>query len=149
MVLALLFVASISLVYNGITRLIWPQPIEVSLLPALVAVADGVLCYMLFIYQRFVGKQTGNFSIISQSVDSNNHVYYAVAILVGLSFGAIGVPYVDSLVGLGVAVLILKSAFEISIETVKNAKGEEMNLSHFKAGWEKRIDENRRNYFKF
>jgi Co/Zn/Cd efflux system component/ribosomal protein S19E (S16A) len=149
LILAVLFAGGVTLGYNGITRLIKPEPVEAGLLPALVAVAAAILCYEMSIYQRFVGKKTGNLSLFSQSVDSANHVLIAVAVLVGIAFAAVGLPIVDSLVSLGVATLIIKSGIELSIETAKTAKGEKTDFSRFKARWEKQLANFRHDYFKF
>jgi cation diffusion facilitator family transporter len=149
LILALMFIGGISLGYGGLTRLIRPEFVEAGLLPAFAAIVSAVTYYALSIYQRFVGKRTGNLSLVSQSLESGNHMFIAAAVLVGIVFAAFGLPVVDSLVSVGVAILILKSATEISIETVRIAKGEQMNLSRFKARWETWIDEYRSDHLKF
>jgi Co/Zn/Cd efflux system component len=149
LILALMFIGGISLGYGGLTRLIRPEFVEAGLLPAFAAIVSAVTYYALSIYQRFVGKRTGNLSLVSQSLESGNHMFIAAAVLVGIIFAAVGLPIVDSLVSVGVAILILKNAAEMSIETVRIAKGEQMNLSRFKARWETWIDEYRSDYFRF
>jgi Co/Zn/Cd efflux system component len=149
LILALMFIGGISLGYGGLTRLIRPAFVEAGLLPAFAAIVSGVTYYALSIYQRFVGKRTGNLSLVSQSVESGNHMVIAAAVLVGIVFAALSLPVVDSLVSVGVAILILKNAAEMGIETVRITKGEQMNLSRFKARWETRIGEYRSEYFRF
>lgn len=53
------------------------------------------------------------------------------------------------MVSLIVSVLVLKSVEEISVEAIKTARGEEANLSRFKAKWETKIGNYRSDYFKY
>jgi hypothetical protein len=87
--------------------------------------------------------------LISQSIDSRNHVFIAVAVLVGVVFARFNIFIVDSIVALGVAGLILKSATELTLETVRIARGEGLDLSHFARIEGKILENRRRNYFKW
>jgi cation diffusion facilitator family transporter len=149
LVVGLMLIGGITLGYEGISRLMKPETVEAGLLPVLAALVSGIVSYFLSTYLRFVGKRTGNLSMVSQSLDNRNHEIIAVAVLGGITFAAFGLPIVDSLVSLIVSVLILKSVGEISVEAIKTARGEEANLSRFKAKWETKIDNYRKNYFKY
>ncbi len=149
LVVGLMLIGGITLGYEGISRLVKPETVEAGLLPVLAALISGTVSYFLSTYLRFVGKRTGNLSMVSQSLDNRNHEIIAVAVLGGIAFAAFGLPIVDSLVSLIVSVLILKSVEEISVEAIKTARGEEANLSRFKAKWETKIDNYRSDYFKY
>jgi Co/Zn/Cd efflux system component len=149
LIVALMLVGGVSLAYEAITRLMVPEPVEASLLPLLAALVSGIVAYAMSVYLGFVGRRTGNLSMVSQSLDMRNHVFIAAAVLLGIVFAAFGLPIVDSLVSIGVAIVVLKSVGEISVETLKSARGEEADLSRFEGKWKTRIDTYRRNYLRF
>ena len=71
-------------------------------------------------------------------MDSRNHVIVAAGVTAGLVASLLRFPLLDTLVGLAVAVLILKSAVELAVETVRSLGEEETDLSRYKmglAGW--------------
>ncbi|MBS3813376.1 cation transporter [Candidatus Bipolaricaulota bacterium] len=55
--------------YESVTRLISPEPLEVSPLAIIAAVVSGGVCYVMSIYQHYVGKRSGSISLLTQSVD--------------------------------------------------------------------------------
>jgi hypothetical protein len=89
---------------------------------------------MLWAYQRYVGLRSGSMALITQSVDSRNHVIVAAGVTAGLVASLLRFPLLDTLVGLAVALLILKSAVELAVETVRSLGEEEVDLSRFEFG---------------
>jgi hypothetical protein len=67
-------------------------------------------------------------------VDSRNHVIVAASVTAGLVASLLRFPLLDTLVGLGVALLILKSAIELAIEMVRSLGEEQIDLSRFEFG---------------
>jgi len=125
-----------------------PEPVEATALTIVAAATSGVVCYLLSLYQHTVGKQAGSLSLISQSIDSKNHVFVAIAALVGIIFARSGIFLVDSIVALAVAILVLKSAVELAAETVRVAKGEQLDLAKFGRAEAKLYERFRRGYLK-
>ena len=134
--------------YESITRIIRPEVVDTGALIMAAAIFSGVVCYLMSVYQHMLGKRTGSLSLISQSIDSRNHVIYAVAVLVGIIFARFGIFIVDSLVGLAVALVILKSAYDLTTEVFKMAKGEELDFSAFGREYEKAFNRRRKSYFR-
>lgn len=83
------------------------------------------------------------------AVDDINSVLISAAVLIGVLFDRLGFPVVDSLVSLGIAALMLKSAIDLGRETIRIAGGEVPDLSQYELGIEKRIWEIRKYRFKF
>jgi len=83
------------------------------------------------------------------AVDDINSVLISAAVLIGVLFDRLGFPVVDSLVSLGIAALMLKSAIDLGRETIRIAGGEVPDLSQYELGIEKRIREIRKYRFKF
>jgi hypothetical protein len=100
----------------------------------LAAILSALACLGLWAYQRYVGLRSGIMALITQSVDSRNHVIVAASVTAGLVGSLLRFPLLDTLVGLGVAFLILKSALELAIETVRSLSEEEVDLTRFEFG---------------
>jgi len=147
-IILVMFITGVWIGYESVTRLIHPEAVEAGIFTIIAAVISGLACYLMSIYQYTVGKKTGSLSLISQSIDSKNHVFVAGAVIIGILFAAFDIFIVDSIVGLGVAVMILKSAIELSVETSRIAGGEELDLSRFARAEERAFEKHRRNYFK-
>jgi len=147
-IVVVMFGTALWIVYESVSRLIHPEPIGAGTLMIAAAVLSGVVCYAMSVYQHMVGKRPGSLSLISQSVDSRNHVFYAVAVLVGIVFARFGIFIVDSVVGLGVALVILKSGYDLAVETLKMARGKEVDFSAFGREYEKPLVKRRHNYFR-
>lgn len=147
-IIAVMFGTSLWIVYESISRIVRPEVVDTGWLIVVAAVCSGIVCYVMSVYQHVVGRRTGSLSLISQSIDSRNHVVYAGAVLVGIIFAGFGIFIVDSLVALAVAALILKSAYDLTLETVRVARGQEMDSSAFGREYEKVIDARRRSYLR-
>jgi Co/Zn/Cd efflux system component len=119
----------LSLIIEVVHRFLQPLQPRADVLSLGATLASGVVCLVLGQYQQYVGARTGTLSLISQSVDSRNHVIVAAGVFAGLVAAALNFAVLDVIVGLGVAILILKSALELAVETVKALQGEELDLS--------------------
>jgi hypothetical protein len=100
----------------------------------LAVILSAFVCLVLWAYQRYVGLRSGIMALIAQSVDSRNHVIVAISVTAGLVASLLHFPVLDTLVGLGVALLILKSALELAFETARSLGKEEIDLSRFQFG---------------
>jgi hypothetical protein len=133
--------------YEAVGRFFAPYTPEVEWFPFLAAVLSAIVCAGLWAYQRFVGLRGGNMALITQSIDSRNHVIVAVSVTAGLIASILHFGLLDTLVGLGVAVLILKSAVELGIECVRS-RGEALDLSHYQFWFVDKYDQFRQTQFR-
>jgi len=129
---------------ESIMRLITPYTPEVDYFTFTATILSAILCGLLYLYQGYVGSKTGSMTLITQSVDSRNHVIVAISVTAGLIGTITGNVKIDTYVGLGVALLILKSALELLIELIKNIGEEEPEVSKIKIPLEKRLNNFRR-----
>jgi Co/Zn/Cd efflux system component len=118
--------------YEAVQRFFIPHQPQVNSFVFFCAIFSAVLCAALGFYQRYVGLRSAHLALITQSVDSRNHVIVALGVTAGLVAAQLRFPLLDTLVGLAVASLILKSAIELLIETVKTLKGEETDFTRFR-----------------
>lgn len=129
-----LFGASISILFDAITRILAtlggnPEPIT---LPLLVIAVEGIAilaAVFLFYYQRFVGKISNSLTLISQSVDSKNHIFIGTSVIIGALFAIFGIYLVDSIIGLFVGAGIFKDAVGLLREAISAERGEEEDYS--------------------
>lgn len=147
-VVAVMGLIAYLIAYEGVVRLM--SPVAVATPPAAFAaviVAAGI-SYVLSVYQRTVGKRGGSLALISQSVDSRNHVFQSAAVLVGLIFARYGIPTVDAVVSIIIAILILRSAVELAIELSRVARASDAGVQSGEGEYERGFDRHRWNFFK-
>jgi hypothetical protein len=128
--------------YEAARRFFVPFEPQVDWFTFLATILSALVCWALYLYQRFVGMRSGSLALITQSVDSRNHVIVAVSVTAGLVASLLRFPLLDTLVGLAVAVLILKSAIELAIETIRSLGEGDVDLSRYEmglAGWYERF----------
>jgi protein-S-isoprenylcysteine O-methyltransferase Ste14/Co/Zn/Cd efflux system component len=100
----------------------------------LAAAAVGIsaaFCGLLWLYQKAVGLKHSCIPLIAQSIDSRNHVIVAAGVGAGLVAAYFDFVLLDQMVGLAVAVLILKGAVELLIDLLRSEGGEEIDLSRY------------------
>ena len=118
--------------YQAVQRFFVPFEPTVDWFAFLAAAISALICSVLWAYQRYVGLRSGSLALITQSVDSRNHVIVAASVTVGLIASLLRFPLLDTLVGLAVAVLILKSAVDLAIELIRSLSHEEVDLSRYR-----------------
>lgn len=129
-----LFVASLSVLFDSITHILATlggnaEPIT---LPYLVIAVEGIAilaAVFLFYYQRFVGKVTNSLTLISQSVDSKNHIFIGTSVIIGAVFAIYGIYFVDAVIGLVVGAGIFRDAVGLLREAISAEKGGEKDYS--------------------
>lgn len=114
---------------------------KVDLFAFVAILTSGLVCSGLGAYQRYVGLRSGNLTLITQSIDSRNHVIIALGVTAGLSASLLGVEVVDGLIGVAVALLILRSGFEVALDLVRTLRGEQVDLSRYRPALAERLDE--------
>jgi cation diffusion facilitator family transporter len=141
-IILMMFVTAVSVGYESINKVAQfitgiVSPIT---MPYLVIVVEGIalICaVILFFYQRFVGKRNGSLALISQSIDSKNHIYVAGTIIVGAIFSIFGIHFIDALIGAFIALRIFIDGIELSKEALSSIRGEETDFSKYKIPLEK------------
>ena len=141
-VLLMMFISGIGVGYDSIISIIDALfGILVPLaMPYLVIIAETValiFAMILFLYQRFVGKRNGSLVLISQSVDSKNHIYVSLGVITGAVFSIFGIYLVDAFVGGFIAMRILVDGIRLSKETIASIRGEEVDLKNYEIPFEK------------
>ncbi len=143
-----LFIASISILFDSVTHILAAlggnaEPIT---MPYLVIAVEGIAilaAVFLFYYQRFVGKVSNSLTLISQSVDSKNHIFIGISVIIGAVFAIYGIYFVDAVIGLFVAIGIFKDAVDLLREAISAQRGEEEDYSGYRLPLEECWEENK------
>lgn len=130
--------------YEAIRRFINPVALESDMTTFVAVSISAALCALLWIYQKFSGLRHSCVPLIAQSIDSRNHIIVAAGVAVGLAAATFDIILLDQLVGLAVAVLILKGAAELLIDLLRSSDDEELDLSKY--GFQ-RLDRHRHRQF--
>jgi hypothetical protein len=104
-----------------------------------VEVVAMVFAILLSMYQRMVGKKFRSLALISQSVDSRNHIFVAMAVIVGALFSIYGVHYVDAIIGTIIAGRMLIDGGELIKEARSSMKGEETDFDRYEGYLERSV----------
>jgi Co/Zn/Cd efflux system component len=118
--------------YGAVQRFFVPFEPEVDWFTFAATLVSAVVCTGLWGYQRYVGLRRGSVALITQSVDSRNHIIVAASVTAGLVASLLRFSLLDTLVGLVVAGLILKSAVELALETIPSLGEEQADLSRYR-----------------
>lgn len=129
--------------YEAVVRLLVPVQPVLDWFTFAATVISAAVCGGLYFYQRFVGVRKGSLSLITQSVDSRNHVIVAGSVTAGLLAVSTNLGLLDTLVGLGIALLISKSAVELVFELFRS-EGEESVTVRYGIPLSDRYEEYRR-----
>lgn len=141
-IISMMFITAVSVGYESITKIMDAITAAISpiSMPHLVIVIEGIAliaAVILYFYQRYVGKRNGSLALISQSVDSKNHIYVAAVVIVGAIFSIFGIHFVDAFIGAFIAVRIFVDGFGLSKEVFFSIKGEETDFSKYEMPLEK------------
>ena len=141
-IISMMFITAISVGYESAAKIFaaLSGSMEPLLMPLLIIAVEGIAllsAVALSVYQRYVGKKYGSLALISQSIDSRNHIYVAAAVIVGAIFSMFGIHFIDALIGAFVAFRIIKDAVELLKEALSSMKGEETDFSKYKVPFEK------------
>ena len=146
LVFLMLVTGSLAL-FNAVQRFFLPFEPQVDWFTFAAAIFSALVCAGLWLYQRYVGAEKCSVALITQSIDSRNHVIVGVSVTAGLVAALLNFGLLDALVGLAVAILILKSAVELAIELIRSLNGEDVDFTHYKFGVVKRYKDFRQNQF--
>ncbi len=129
-----LFGASISILFDATNRILatLAGTAEPVTSPFIVIAVEGIAilaAVFLFYYQRFVGKISNSLTLISQSVDSKNHIFIGTSVIIGAIFAIYGIYFVDAIIGLFVGAGIFRDAVGLLREAISAQRGEEEDFS--------------------
>ncbi|MEJ2628630.1 MAG: cation transporter, partial [bacterium] len=117
--------------YEAVNRFIHPEPLTADWTAFIAVAISAGLCALLWLYQKYSGLKHSCIPLIAQSVDSRNHIIVAGGVAAGLIAAYFHFTLLDQIVGVTVAVLILKGAFELLIDLIRTKSDEKIDFSKY------------------
>jgi Co/Zn/Cd efflux system component len=117
--------------FESTRRLFIPHQPDADPVAFLAILVSAFVCLFLGLYQRYAGLQSGNLALITQSVDSRNHVLVAVGVTAGLIAALLRFPLLDAIIGVLVAALIIRSGLEQAASLIRSWDSGEVDLSRY------------------
>ena len=136
-VAAMMLTTACTIGYDSATKLVGAAegrvlPISDPYLVIAVEVVGFVSAVFLHLYQRGAGRKNGSLTLISQSVDSRNHIFVSSAVIIGAAFSIMGVLFVDAAIGAFIAVRFAWDGVGLSREAFSSMRGEELDLTKYR-----------------
>ena len=119
-------VSAVLIAFQAFDRLKHPEPVNAPWISIAVIVFSLVMTVGLLILQHRVIKATGSNAVRADSLHYRSDLMLNGSILVALIFAAVGFSQLDAWFGLGIAVYILWSAFQIARESFSVLMDEEL-----------------------
>ena len=123
-VAALIFFIGFELVKSSVEKVLHPEPVELSVLTAAILVTSIGIKLWMTLFNRKLGKYIGSSALIATSADSRNDCITTSAVLAAAMVEQFLGFRVDGLFGLGVAIFILWSGWNLAKDTVSTLLGE-------------------------
>lgn len=135
-IIAMMFATAIGLGFDSISGIVDAIRGESQSIvkPGLVIIVEAIaliFAYLLMLYQRYVGKRSRSLALISQSVDSKNHIYVAGAVIIGAILSIFNIHFVDAAIGAYIAIKIFIDSIGLLKETFSSMQGETIDFDKF------------------
>ena len=138
LIIGLMIFTGGSLFITSIFGLFQIKPINVNLFVFFIIIISIALNFALASLKTIIGKTNGNFSLLSDAKDSENNIKISLGVLVGIIFSIFGIFFVDSLIAMLIAVIIIVDGVQILREFLKS--GEEIEIDTLHLRMEEQLD---------
>ena len=123
-VAALIVVIGVELVKTSVDKIFHPTPVSFTLTAALVLIASIAVKFWMNLFNRNLAKRIDSTTLLATAADSRNDCITTGAVLVAALIEKwSGIP-VDGWIGLGVALFILYSGWNLAKDTISPLLGE-------------------------
>ena len=110
--------SAIFLMVQSVERIITPEPIERGLIGVGVMVVSIVLTFGLVWYQRYVITHSRSLAIKAENLHYVSDLLMNLGVIVALVVsGLLGVPYVDPIIAILIAIILLDGSRKIAIQS--------------------------------
>ncbi len=116
-------IVGINLIEESINRILNPHHPNITTEVYIILISTIIIKLALTRYQSKVGKQFKSPALRASAVDSLNDVLATSISIVGIICVQLGFPYVDGIAGIIIALIILKSGYEIAKENIDYLMG--------------------------
>jgi hypothetical protein len=86
---------------------------------------------------------------LTQAADSKNHIIVGFLVFAGVILGYFNLRIIDSIVGILIGILILRSSYLLFQDIRAAARGEEVDYEKYKLGFMKKVESSQKNVLMF
>lgn len=123
-VAAMIIVIGFELAKSSVQKILSPTPVEFSLTAGLILAASIVVKLWLSLFNTNLGKRISSTTLLAAAADSRNDVLATAVVLLASIVQHFTQWQIDAVLGLGVALFILWSGWNLIRETVSPLLGE-------------------------
>ncbi|MFW9934559.1 MAG: cation transporter [Candidatus Thorarchaeota archaeon] len=131
-IVGLMLFTGATLAFDGALGLFANEPLTVNFYAFLISFLSIGMNFWLILHKTVVGKMTGNLAFLSDAKDNTAHIKLTIGVLVGLTFAIFHFYFVDSLVALVIAGIILWDGGITLKELITS--GEEVSVDSIRLG---------------
>ncbi len=103
---------------EGYQRLFLISSIKIPILALIIALVDALVLYFFGNYEIKVGKAINAQSLRAIGEENRAHVFSSLAVFVGILSAQFKIPYLEGVITIGIAILILKIGLETTRESI-------------------------------
>lgn len=94
------------------------KSLELNVFIFIVVVLSILFKCFLFLLFYSQGKKSNSPALLASAIDSRNDIIVSFSVLISVSFGHLGYPFVDNLMAFFIGIFIIYSGFKIGIENI-------------------------------
>lgn len=129
-IIGMMLFTGFSLIWSGIESLLNPTTIVPTVQAYIIGIVSIVLNVGLLFIKSMVGRISGNLSLLSDSKDALLNIRISIGVLIGLTFAIFNIYFVDSLIGIIIAILVFIDGITIIRELL--VKEEDFDITSIK-----------------
>lgn len=114
---------AVGLLRDGITAILEPQRLDVTVVVGVVLILSVLLKGWLYLFYRKVGRLTDNSTLLAASKDSLSDCIATSAVVISMVLQEIFGWLIDGWIGVIVALIVLKAGYEVCRDTVDSLLG--------------------------
>ena len=114
---------AVGLLRDGITAILEPQRLDVTVVVGVVLILSVLLKGWLYLFYRKVGQLTDNGTLLAASKDSLSDCIATSAVVISMVLQEIFGWLIDGWIGVIVALIVLKAGYEVCRDTVDSLLG--------------------------
>lgn len=131
-IIMVMIITGALLTVGAIAGLLSNEPVQWSVQAYYVEFLSIVINKGLIWMKVMVGRSSGNLALIGDAKEDTSHIKVAFGVIIGLTFSIFGYYFVDGLVALAIAVIILWEGISTFIEL--KAAGDEIDVDTIRLG---------------
>ena len=123
-VAAMIIVIGFELAKTSVEKIISPSPVTLTLPMALILLGSVAMKLWMFLFNRHLSRHIDSSALAATAADSRNDAFSTLAVLTAALIELLTDWRVDGFMGLGVALFILYSGWNLAKETISPLLGE-------------------------